>query len=124
MRLERSVFLRTAITLAILGLAAAALGETQQAGLPRGKVLLENDRVLVVEGTLAPGEATGMHKHPLPAVVICIEGGTLKETFPDGTTRTYERKTGDMAWRQKDFQHDEINVGQTRERVIAVQLKP
>ncbi len=86
-------------------------------------MLLINDRVEVVEGTLAPGAVAGMHKHTLAAVVIFVEGATIKETLPDGTTRTYERKPGEVAWRDASFQHDETNVGQSRMRVIVVQLK-
>lgn len=116
---------RLLTALALLGTAAAALGTSPpQAGLQRGKVLLENDRVLVVEGTIAPGETTGMHKHALPTVVICLEGGTLREVLPGGDANTYERKAGEVVWRDKDFLHNETNIGKSRLRVIAVQLKP
>ncbi len=94
-----------------------------QAGLLPGKVLLENDRVLVIEGLAVPNQPGAMHKHALAALVVCIEGAKMKETLPDGSTQTYERKPGDVMWREAGLVHSETNLGQTRLRVIAVQLK-
>lgn len=123
--MKRSAWKRPALALVFLALSVAAVsGGPQQLGIPGGKVLLENDRVVVVEATLAPGATSRMHKHALPAAIVCLEGATIKETLPDGRTRTYERRSGEVAWRDAGIQHDEANVGQTRLRVIAVQIKP
>lgn len=126
---------RTLLALLILSLGAAAVGATsrgdparaqsapQQPGRLRGKPLLENDRVVVVEAGIEPGATAGMHRHGLATVIVCLQGATIKETYADGSTRTFERKAGDVIWREAGFQHDETNVGQTRLRVVAVQLK-
>lgn len=128
MRLRQSISrrLRSALTLLAIAALAVAAGSppgAPQAGLQRGRVLLENDHVVVVEGTIGPGEVTGMHTHELPAVVVCIEGSTLKETLPDGTTRNVTRTPGEVVWRDKSFRHDETNTGEKTLRVIAVQMK-
>ena len=122
--MNRLASIRPSVASTILAAAAVAVvAAPQKPGLPGGKMLLENDRIVVVEGIVAPGDVNRMHKHELRSVVVCIEGATIKETLPDGRTRTYGRKPGDVAWRDAGLLHEELNVGETRLRVIAVQLK-
>ncbi len=102
---------------------AAVAAAPQQQRAPFGKVLLSNDRVEVVEGILTPGQAVGMHRHTLAAVVLFLEAATIKEALPGGHTEIHERKAGEVLWREAGFQHDEANVGKSRMRVVVVQLK-
>ncbi|HJY86295.1 MAG TPA: hypothetical protein VKE24_05600 [Candidatus Acidoferrales bacterium] len=118
------ISLRPLVTFSVLVVSvAAAAALPQQQGAPLGKVLLSNDRVEVVEGILTPGQAVGMHRHTLAAVVLFLEGATIKEELPDGHTEIHERKPGEVVWREAGFEHNEANVGKSRMRVVVVQLK-
>ncbi len=123
---------RPLLLFTILAIAAGAVGAVprrmqSQGGPVRigvgGKVLLENDWVKVVEGGIAAGEAAGLHRHNLATVVVVLEGATIEETLHTGGTATFDRKPGDVIWRDAGLQRDEFNLGRTRLRVIAVQLK-
>ncbi len=123
---------RTALAVLALALFAVAVcaaphrqanAPPPQAGLLPGKVLLENDHVVVIESLTAPKEIGAMHKHALAALVVCVEGAKMKETLPDGSTRTFDRQPGDVMWRDAGLEHSEANIGPTRLRVVAVQLK-
>ena len=46
--------------------------------------LMENDKVIVWELTLEPGESTGVHTHELDYIVHVVEGATLRATDGDG----------------------------------------
>lgn len=89
---------------------------------PKGhKVLLENDRVRVLEVLIKPGETTGMHSHP-PNVVYALSTAKVKFGFRDGKSRELEIKTGDIAWSEGGW-HEVVNVGTTEDYGIIVELK-
>jgi beta-alanine degradation protein BauB len=57
------------------------------------KVVLENDRVRVLEARAQPGGRTEMHSHPAN-VTIAITDGKYRFTPPDGRTTEAELKAG------------------------------
>ncbi len=57
------------------------------------KVVLENDRVRVLEVKANPGEKSDMHSHP-SYVVIAVSDTQLKFTTPDGQSMEVELKAG------------------------------
>ena len=57
------------------------------------KVLLDNDRVRVLEYQIKPGKKDAMHSHPA-YIVYTITPGKFMFTFPDGKTMERESKTG------------------------------
>jgi quercetin dioxygenase-like cupin family protein len=61
------------------------------------KVVLENDRVRVLQISYAEGEETPMHSHP-DAVAIFLEDGTVEMRLPDGTTQQPAGKAGEALW--------------------------
>ncbi len=85
------------------------------------KVLLENDRVRVLEAHLKPGEKVAMHSHP-PHVLYFISGGKGKFTSPDGKVAEREFPTGGTAWSEADT-HSPENVGTTDIRVLVMEMK-
>ena len=85
------------------------------------KVVLENDRVRVLEYRGGPGAKTEMHSHP--AVVACpLSGGKFKFTSPDGQTMEVEMNVGDAMYLDA-VDHATENIGTGEARVIIVELK-
>jgi len=98
--------------------------------------LLENDKVIVWDLILDPGETTGVHTHELDYIVHVIEGSTLRATDGNGENPTdvplqdndtfyFDVKdgiamAGDL---QTTVTHDAKNVGTGRYREIMVEIK-
>lgn len=100
------------------------------------KKLLENDKVIVWELLLEPGESTGVHTHEHDYIVYVIEGTTLRATDGDGKNPTevplkaddtFYFKVKDGAATSGDLQttttHDAKNIGTGRYREIMVEIK-
>lgn len=86
------------------------------------KVKLDNPHARVMEATLQPGDKEGMHSHPATILYI-IQGGKVRNHFPDGSTNEVEMKTGDVVYREP-LTHWAENIGSTTVRIIVVELKP
>jgi len=85
------------------------------------KVLLDNDRVRVLEVRIPPGETSGMHEHP-PCAVYALSDARVRFTFPDGSSREVEIKAGDLTWSDGGW-HEVHNIGTTVDAGIIVELK-
>jgi len=85
------------------------------------KVLLENDRVRVLDFWLKPGDKLPMHSHPA-AITYFVSGGKMKTTLPDGKVTEMEPKAGEARWADA-VTHANENVGTTEAHVIVVELK-
>ena len=85
------------------------------------KVLLDNDKVRVLELQVAPGGKTGMHAHG-DNVVYFVTGGEATQTGADGTTTTMQRKPGETLW-SGPVTHDTHNTGKTPFKVLVIELK-
>jgi beta-alanine degradation protein BauB len=85
------------------------------------KVRFENERVRVLEATLAPGEKEQMHSHPA-YVIYVLEGGKTRNHSADGKTSESELKTGDVVYRDP-LTHWAENIGTTTMHLILVELK-
>ena len=57
------------------------------------KVLAEDDQVRVMEYTDKKGDKVPMHSHPKHIVYI-LKAGKVRFSFPDGTSKELEVKTG------------------------------
>ena len=85
------------------------------------RVILENERVRVLEYRDLPGEKTHQHRHP--AFVLYALGPFKRTiTLPDGKVLSREFKAGDVLWSDAQT-HIGENVGQTETHVIMVELK-
>ena len=88
---------------------------------PDVKVLLENDRVRVLESKLKPGEVEGMHSHP-EYIAYFLTPTTVKITTPDGKSSVKEPLAGKVLY-GKGATHRIENVGDTLQRVLVIEIK-
>lgn len=85
------------------------------------KVVLENERVRVLEVRARPGEKTEMHSHP-SVVAIAISDGQFKFTSPDGQSMEAELKAGQVMYLDPVDHSTEI-AGNRDVHVLLVELK-
>jgi len=85
------------------------------------KVLLENERVRVLEYQSKPGEKAGMHVHPA-SVFYALSPAKFTFTSPDGKTAEAEVKAGQVTW-QDPVTHTTENVGTTNAHGLVIELK-
>jgi len=101
-------------------LSAAAQDLAVTAG-SRAKVVLDNDKVRVIEVNLPPGSATGMHSHG-DNVVVYLSGGRVVQTMADGSTKQLESKPGEVRW-SDPVTHDTKNTGKAATHALVIELK-
>lgn len=102
--------------------AAALAQDPAQTDGDKYKVILENEKVRVLEYRDKPGEKTHQHHH-YDFVLYALEPFKRKLTFPDGKQVIKEMKQGDVIW-MKDQIHIGENVGTKDTHVLIVELKP
>ena len=85
------------------------------------KVILENDRVRVIESTVQPGTLQAKHSHPA-TIVYYLTASKVKSEGPDGKLVVAERKAGEVAYRQP-LTHSAENVGTTPAKTLVIELK-
>jgi hypothetical protein len=112
-------------TLGVLAL-APALARAQDSVKVAGnmyKLVLENDRVRILDVKIAPGAKAAMHSHP-DLVAVVLEPSTIKWTTPDGKSRQSgpEFKRGGVQ-DMKAETHTSENIGKTAAHVILVEFK-
>ena len=84
-------------------------------------VKVENERVRVLEATIAPGVKEQPHSHPA-SVIYVIEGGTMRNHAADGTTSDATYSAGQTVFREP-LVHWAENIGTTTVRLVIVELK-
>jgi quercetin dioxygenase-like cupin family protein len=118
--LNRMIVVLSAVAvMASLGIANAA--DPLVAGPGMYKLLMENDRVRVMEVTFQPGQKIAEHTHPDHFVYV-VEGGTLKISKPDGSSSDAVVKAGDVLWIPAET-HWATNTGTTKVRLVVNELK-
>ena len=85
------------------------------------QVILENDRVRVLEFRGKPGDKSEMHAHPA-MVAIAITDGTFRFGFQDGQTAEAELKAGEAMY-QEAVEHTTEITGTGEVRALLVELK-
>jgi quercetin dioxygenase-like cupin family protein len=85
------------------------------------KVLLENDRVRVVDFRLAKGATEESHSHPTH-VAVFLADFKIRFTLPNGETRIREARKGEVAYSDATV-HASENIGDTDAHGILVELK-
>jgi len=85
------------------------------------KVLLDNNKVRIVEVRLKPGEKLPMHSHPAN-VVYSFTGGKAKYTSPDGKVTERQTKADEAVWSDA-VTHATENTAKTTTRVLVIELK-
>lgn len=92
-------------------------------------VLLENDRVRVLDTRLGPGERTPVHTHRWPAVLYILSWSDFIRYDPEGNVLVDSRSmasspaAGDSLWAAPLVPHYVHNIGAAPLHVIAVELK-
>ena len=92
-------------------------------------VLLENDRVRVLDSRVGPGDSTPVHTHRWPAVLYVIGESDFVRYDPDGNVIFDSRgaqsatNVGKAVWSPPLTPHFVKNVGQGEIRVISVEIK-
>ncbi len=101
--------------------AVASMAESDAVKVAPGnfKVLLENERVRVLDYTAKKGEKVALHSHPAN-VVYAITGGETKFTMPDGSTKQLKVKAGEAVW-SDGGPHSSESI--TDMHVIQIELK-
>ncbi|HZS01238.1 MAG TPA: hypothetical protein VFE37_21145 [Chloroflexota bacterium] len=85
------------------------------------KVLLENERVRVLDVRIKPGATTGMHSHP-PCVAYALSSTRVRFSTPDGSSREVKMRAGEATWSDGGW-HNVENVGAADDWGIIVELK-
>ena len=85
------------------------------------RLLMENDRVRVMEALFKPGDKAEMHHHP-DHVVYVNNDSKLKIRLEDGNSMEAEVKAGQVLW-MPSGSHEVENMGKTVSRNLVVELK-
>lgn len=130
--MKRSACLRCAAAIIFAPAATATLAEPPPAttgavdGLVSSpenfKLLLENDKVRVLQYTLLPGGRDHWHTHP-PRTGYVLSGAKIRVTRADGSHADHDEKTGDIYWGEFSPLHDTQNLGTTPYVALLVEVK-
>ena len=96
-------------------------------GAIASRVVLDNERVRIWELTLAPGEASALHRHDLDYIIILLAGDRIAAVpGPDSTRgpreaevvpgRAFYLTSGETEWA--------VNTGSQPYRELLIELKP
>jgi beta-alanine degradation protein BauB len=105
----------------VLGLNYASAQDPAVVNAETIHVKLENDRVRVLDATIAPGVKEQVHSHPA-YVTYVLAGGRLRNYAADGKVTETVLKTGDVVYRDP-LTHAAENIGDTAVHLILVELK-
>lgn len=85
------------------------------------KVLLENDRVRVLDFQLKKGAREDFHAHPA-AITYVLAPFKIRFTFPDGSTQIREAKAGEVFYGDALI-HASENIGETDAHGLLIEMK-
>jgi len=86
------------------------------------KVLLDNEKVRVLQVEFAPGDVTAWHQHP-NHVIYALSDGKLEITDKGKPASVLEIKAGDTMYLPA-VTHMAKNVGTTTLKLVVTELKP
>ena len=87
-----------------------------------GKLLQENERVIITEWRLQPGTETGWHRHAHDYVVVCLTAGKLLAETANGDVET-QLQFGQTYARPVGVEHNIVNPGSAEFAFIEIELK-
>jgi quercetin dioxygenase-like cupin family protein len=92
------------------------------------KLLLEDDRVRVIDTRIAPGERTAVHTHRYPSILYIVSAGTFLRYDAEGTvitdSRTMPPQVAPSAFRVPPMPpHSVENIGTTLVHLVNVEFK-
>jgi len=110
------------VVFSVILFAASAVAQDPVPLYPRNyKVLLENERVRVLDFQLKKGAKEDFHAHPA-AVTYVLAPFKIRFTFPDGSTRIREAKAGDVFYGDALI-HASENIGDTDAHGLLIEMK-
>jgi hypothetical protein len=104
-----------------LGLGTAMAADLAKVMPNDVKVIVDNDRVRVLDVLHKPGVKEPMHSHPA-YVSVYLSATRVKVTTSDGKTVEKDRKAGEVQW-SEPVTHALENVGTADQHVIVIELK-
>ena len=87
------------------------------------QLIVENERVRIGHVTVEAGVSEGLHVHPYPRVLVCIQGATIEVKRQDGTVVRTTYRPGDARYQTNTDPHEPVNVGDTDFKGVVVELK-
>ena len=87
----------------------------------KSRVLLDNNRVRVLDLRLPSGEGEPMHSHP-DYLVYVLSPATMRMTAADGSTKVVELRAGEVSFGPPTT-HSGENVGGTTLHELIIELK-
>jgi quercetin dioxygenase-like cupin family protein len=88
-----------------------------------GPVAAETPEARAYQWNLAPGEATPLHTHERPYIILAVTAFPLRMTSPDGQTMSHELKPGDFHWVTSKVTHTLANEGKEPAQIVEIELK-
>ncbi|MDD4969416.1 MAG: cupin domain-containing protein [Paludibacter sp.] len=86
------------------------------------KVVLDNEKVRVIQVEFAPGEVAPWHKHPTHVIYV-LAGGKIEITDKGKKPMEMELKAGDAMY-MAAVTHMAKNVGKTTIKLVVTEMKP
>jgi quercetin dioxygenase-like cupin family protein len=86
------------------------------------KLLMENEKVRVLDIHLKPGEKAPMHNHPHNHVVYVMKKARFKLTFADGKSGEFDLGAGQTLWMEAGS-HATENTGTSEGHNLVVEIK-
>ena len=120
----KRVVILSGVAVAVALFGGAAIARAQDAAKVDTKhytVAFENDQVRVLKVHYGPGEKSVMHSHP-DTVAVFVSDGKGKFNFPDGTSKDFSVKAGDVIHNEATV-HLPEKTGDQAFDVVVVELK-
>ena len=119
--MKRHIALAVATIAVAAGLPFAYAQDMAVTAGNKAKVILDNDKVRVIELEVEPGGNTGMHSHG-DNFVYWMTPADGVQTMGDGTKVDMHRKAGEIKW-SGPVVHDTLNTGKNTTKVLVIELK-
>ena len=84
-------------------------------------VVLDNDRVRILEVRMRPGQVSAMHSHP-DTVVIGVVKGKYRFTHPEGEPLELDLPENEPMYMEA-VEHSVENIGDNEGRAFIIELK-
>ena len=117
----KNVFVGISVFATMLFASAVFSEDAVMADPKHYSVEFENDRVRVIRIKYGPGEKSVMHSHG-PNVSVFLSEGTVRMTFPDGTTQDVPSEVGVALWADEE-EHLPENLSDKPLEVVLIELK-
>lgn len=85
------------------------------------KVAFENERVRLLEVSMAPGAESDLHSHP-DYLVYALSSGKVRLSGASGDGADVDIHSGDTMWREAE-EHSALNIGSEELRALFIELK-